>query len=267
MQENISTTPDELLPDDRQEVTENDKKSMAPEEAQIQPKLRRLSFFRAVGSFILIMMVSSLIILMTLINATMVRDWLIALKRPFISWQQPLKKSSKDFRTNLKNLDKRLLALQKRLEKMTPVAPYLIIDTSDNTFSLMKGNDLIRKGTCSTGSYTLLKTEKKKQQWIFKTPRGMFRIQTKVRNPVWHMPDWAFVEEGRPIPPPDSPDRFEYGVLGDYALTLGDGYMIHGTLYQRFLGLAVTHGCVRIGDEDLSLIFKSLQVDSKVYIY
>jgi len=74
---------------------------------------------------------------------------------------------------------------------------------------------------------------------------------------------------------PDSPvlfvanhfTRFEYGVLGDYALSLGDGYLIHGTLYQRFLGLPVTHGCIRLNDENLELVYRSLQVGSKVYIY
>ena len=39
--------------------------------------------------------------------------------------------------------------------------------------------------------------------------------------------------------------------LGDYALALGDGYLIHGTIYKRFLGMPVTHGCVRLNDEDL----------------
>jgi lipoprotein-anchoring transpeptidase ErfK/SrfK len=43
--------------------------------------------------------------------------------------------------------------------------------------------------------------------------------------------------------------------------------MIHGTLYKRFLGMPVTHGCIRIGDDDLEAIFNALPVGSKVYIY
>ena len=69
------------------------------------------------------------------------------------------------------------------------------------------------------------------------------------------------------MPLKGSPDRYEYGTLGDYALSLGKGYLIHGTLYQRFLGLPVTHGCIRLGDEDLAEVYKNLNVGSKVFIY
>ena len=102
---------------------------------------------------------------------------------------------------------------------------------------------------------------------MFKTPKGEFKIRGKVTSPVWKKPDWAFVEEGLPVPSSNHHSRFESGVLGDYALNLGDGYMIHGTLYQRFLGLPVTHGCIRLNDENLELVYKSLLVGSKVYIY
>jgi L,D-transpeptidase YbiS len=75
------------------------------------------------------------------------------------------------------------------------------------------------------------------------------------------------VEEGLPIPPVNHPSRYEYGILGDYALSLGNGYLIHGTLYKRFLGMPVTHGCVRLNDEDLELVYKSMSIDGKVFIY
>jgi L,D-transpeptidase ErfK/SrfK len=55
--------------------------------------------------------------------------------------------------------------------------------------------------------------------------------------------------------------------LGDYALAIGDGYLIHGTIYKRFLGMPVTHGCVRLNDEDLEVIYNTLNIGSKVYIF
>ena len=69
------------------------------------------------------------------------------------------------------------------------------------------------------------------------------------------------------FPRKDDPSRYEYGVLGDYAMSLGDGYLIHGTIYKRFIGMPVTHGCVRLGDEDLKAIFNTLSIGSKVYIF
>jgi lipoprotein-anchoring transpeptidase ErfK/SrfK len=143
---------------------------------------------------------------------------------------------------------------------------YIVINTTENRFYLYKNKKLIREGSCSTGSYKKLLTAEGKS-WTFKTPRGKFTIQGKRTNPTWHKPDWAFVEEGIPIPPKDSPLRWEAGVLGDYAMDLGDSYMIHGTIYKRFLGMPVTHGCVRLNDEDLEVVFSTLNIGSKVYIY
>ena len=50
-------------------------------------------------------------------------------------------------------------------------------------------------------------------------------------------------------------------------MDLGDSYMIHGTIYKRFLGMPVTHGCVRLNDEDLEVVYNTVSVGSKVYIF
>jgi hypothetical protein len=165
-----------------------------------------------------------------------------------------------------KTLRREIDLLEKKLDKKTPRSPFLIVNTSKNLFFLYKYKDLIGKGKCSTGSYILL-SNGEEQQWIFKTPKGIFTIKGKTTQPVWIKPDWAFVEEGLPIPPVAHSSRYEYGVLGDYALSLGHGYMIHGTLYQRFLGLPVTHGCIRLNDDDLKMVYQHLAIGSKVFIY
>lgn len=159
-----------------------------------------------------------------------------------------------------------IAALDKKLNSKTPKSFYLVINSASNEFRLYKGKEIIKKDKCSTGSYILLKNGED-QQWMFKTPKGEFRIKGKTTAPVWKKPDWAFVEEGLPVPSPNHSSRFEYGVLGEYALSLGDGYLVHGTLYQRFLGLPVTHGCIRLNDENLELVYNALNVGSKVYIY
>jgi len=164
------------------------------------------------------------------------------------------------------SLDKDLAGIQKKLSVFLPKGPFLIINTSANNFRLMNDDKVLREGVCSTGSYTILQAGDNKQ-WIFKTPRGMFKILNKVNDPVWKKPDWAFIEEGLPVPSANHPSRYEYGVLGDHSMILGDGYMIHGTLYKRFLGMPVTHGCIRMGDADLEEVFNTMQIGSKVYIY
>lgn len=165
-----------------------------------------------------------------------------------------------------KELQTEIIRLQKKLDRLTPGGVYLIVNTSDNTFFLYRDKALIRQGLCSTGSYVKLELNDDKN-WIFETPKGVFSIRGKTTSPVWRKPDWAFVEEGLPVPSPNSPSRFEYGVLGDYALSLGNGYLIHGTLYKRFLGQPVTHGCIRMNDEDLKTVYQTLPIGAKVFIY
>jgi len=163
-------------------------------------------------------------------------------------------------------LTKDVQRLSLKFNAYTSGQSYIVINTIENRFYLYTNKKLIREGFCSSGSYTMLQTSGNKK-WIFKTPKGKYWIHGKTTNPVWKRPDWSFVEEGSPIPSKDDFSRYEYGVLGDYALALGDGYMIHGTIYKRFLGMPVTHGCVRLNDEDLKVIFNTLNIGSKVYIF
>jgi L,D-transpeptidase YbiS len=102
--------------------------------------------------------------------------------------------------------------------------------------------------------------------WAFETPKGQFTIKSIVRDPVWRRPDWAFQEEG--LGPPFSEDeRYLEGALGKFALSIGNGYFIHGTLYERLLGHSVTHGCIRLGGEDLEFLVRNISVGTPVTIY
>ncbi len=175
-------------------------------------------------------------------------------------------KEDKNYRKITGTLSKDVQRLLRKYNSYTSGQSYIVINTTYNKFHLFRNKKLVREGRCSTGSYIMLKTHGEKK-WIFKTPKGKYWIQGKIASPVWRKPDWAFVEEGLPIPPPNHPSRWEPGVLGDYALSIGDGYLIHGTIYKRYLGMTVTHGCVRLNDEDLEVIYKTLNIGSKVYIF
>jgi len=165
------------------------------------------------------------------------------------------------------SLNKEVQKLQVKLDKCTPTNAYIIVNSSDNHFFLYKGSQLIRDGKCSTGKNERLTFANSKKEYVFHTPQGVMHVQSKQPNPVWAKPDWAFLEDGLPIPPPGDASRFESGTLGAYKLVLGDGYMIHGTIYKRFIGQNVTHGCIRLLDDDLEVVYKTLEVGSKVYIY
>ncbi|MFU8844636.1 MAG: L,D-transpeptidase [Bacteroidales bacterium] len=162
--------------------------------------------------------------------------------------------------------EKELQALERKYDALTPRQHYLVINTSENHFYLYHNKAIIREGFVSTGSNIRMVTNDNRE-WVFKTPKGKHTVKNKITLPVWKKPDWAFIEDGLPVPPRNHSSRFEYGSLGDSALNLGYGYLIHGTLYKRFLGMPVTHGCIRLNDEDLEYIYKTLHPGSKVYIF
>ncbi len=160
----------------------------------------------------------------------------------------------------------RLQRATKEFERLQPRGPRIVIDTYRNRVRLMKDNEVLRTAVCSTGTGIVLRDPRNGRQWIFDTPLGERVVEKKVKNPIWAKPDWAFIEEGY-LPPKDPAERFDSVSLGDYALYIGDGYIIHGTLFKSLLGRRVTHGCVRLGDEDLEFIYRHAPLGTRVYLY
>lgn len=156
--------------------------------------------------------------------------------------------------------------LQKRIDRLSPFEAYIVIDSGNNLLFLKKGLNTIREAVISCGSGNILEEPGGRRRWVFDTPRGVFEVKSKIVDPYWLKPDWAFIEEGEKIPK-ELEDRIEAGVLGDYALGFGNGYFIHGTLYTRLLGRNVTHGCIRVGDEDLKALYTASSIGTKVFIF
>lgn len=69
------------------------------------------------------------------------------------------------------------------------------------------------------------------------------------------------------IPPVNTVQRHFDHVLGKYRLELGDGYGIHGTDEPDKLGQSVSHGCVRLGDDDIAKLYAMANVGDEVIIY
>ena len=158
-------------------------------------------------------------------------------------------------------------SLGTRLDGLVPKGVYIVIDQTQNRLYLKRGNDTLLQAICSAGSGMVLRESGGKQrEWVFDSPRGRFEVRTMLKDPVWKKPDWAFVEEGEPIPR-NPADRLDYGTLGEYALYFGDGFMIHGTLYERLLGRAVSHGCIRVGRDDLRKVWANARIGTQIFIY
>ena len=166
---------------------------------------------------------------------------------------------------SLETLRARHVALKRQLIQQNPGAPYIVVDTARNRLYVRQRDVTLLTALASTGSGTIL-DKPDGNQWVFDTPRGEFTVQSKLVNPVWVKPDWAFLEEGQSIPK-DPALRMESGILGEYALGFGRGYFIHGTLYPRLLGKNVTHGCIRLSDEDLRAVHRMAKIGTPIMIF
>ncbi len=190
---------------------------------------------------------------------------------PGLSQVQP--PSIEVLRTEVKALQKEAAALEEEnrglrqmLREMEDDEIYLVVDTENNRLTMRRGNTVLHTAVCGTGSREFVE-EETGRNWYFESPQGSFTVLGKERNPVWIRPDWSYVEENMPVPPLNDPDRIVRGVLGKYALILGNGYKIHGTKYTRLLGTHFTHGCISLGDKDLELVYRTVKVGTRVYIY
>jgi len=142
---------------------------------------------------------------------------------------------------------------------------YVVISLDEHRLYMMEDERVIWSTPVGTGTGTRL--EGAGQKWDFSTPRGMFRVQYKEKEPVWRVPVWAFVERGEPIPPPDSPKWNEPGMLGTTALYLEEDIAVHGTNFPELLGQPVSHGCIRMSNEAARRLYHEAPVGTPVIIY
>ena len=107
-----------------------------------------------------------------------------------------------------------------------------------------------------------------KMDW--NTPLGKTKIADKRKNPTWTPPESVrkeHIANGEPPLPavvPAGPDN----PLGAYAMRLGlkGAYLIHGTNNPIAVGMAVTHGCIRMYPEDIEELFPMVKVGTPVYL-
>lgn len=108
-----------------------------------------------------------------------------------------------------------------------------------------------------------------KMDW--RTPLGRTSVVNKRERPTWTPPASVrkeHLERGEPPLPavvPAGPDN----PLGLYAMRLaipGGAYLIHGTNNPIAVGMAITHGCIRMYPEDIEELFPMVTVGTPVYL-
>ncbi|MET0557632.1 MAG: L,D-transpeptidase family protein [Solirubrobacterales bacterium] len=127
---------------------------------------------------------------------------------------------------------------------------YLTLDRSTFTLRLWKNLKLAKTYTVAVGMEGL------------ETPEGLYEIQEKEENPVWHVPDsdWAGSLAGQTIPPgPSNPIKARW-------MAIYEGAGIHGTEETESLGTAGSHGCVRMAISDVEELYDQVEVGTPIFI-
>lgn len=106
-----------------------------------------------------------------------------------------------------------------------------------------------------------------KMDWS--TPLGVTKVVRKQKDPPWYPPESVrkeHIKRGDPPLPavvaagPDNP-------LGTRSMRLdipGGAYLIHGTNNPDAVGMAITHGCLRMYPEDIERLFDLTPVGTRV---
>ena len=106
-----------------------------------------------------------------------------------------------------------------------------------------------------------------KMDW--NTPLGVTKVVRKQKNPPWYPPESVrkeHIKRGDPPLPavvPAGPDN----PLGTRSMRLdipGGAYLIHGTNNPDAVGMAITHGCLRMYPEDIERLFDLTPVGTRV---
>jgi L,D-transpeptidase YbiS len=229
-----------------------------------QPDAKRV---RSRRRLLLLVSAAAISLLLLVLAALLALGWFVSRREPAVAAALPetplARRQPEGDPAKLANMNE---GLRRKLAAMAPKGNYIVIDTANNRVFVRNGESTVKEMIASCGSGNVLEDPVKGRKWTFDTPRGEFKVLNKITNPVWIKPDWAFIEEGEPIPA-SSAERAEANMMGDYALGIGKGYFIHGTLYKRLLGRNVSHGCVRLGDEDLKYLYDTVPMGTKVFIY
>jgi len=118
----------------------------------------------------------------------------------------------------------------------------IAVDKSQNQLLLTEENRFIKSYTVATGKDN-------------STPVGIFKIISKVPNPVWY-------KQGAVVPP-ESPEN----ILGTRWMGIDkEGYGIHGSTDLNSIGQQVTAGCVRMTNADVEELFGIVPLGTEITI-
>lgn len=147
-----------------------------------------------------------------------------------------------------KNLSNRISILQGRRSSRLPVSDIqIVVQLSDRKISVHHHGEIVKQYLVGIG------------QTEWETPPGEFRIIQKNEYPTWQHPI-----TGEIIPPG------KHNPLGSRwigFLSSQDGEIgFHGTNEESLIGEAISHGCIRLLNEDVEDLYTYVEVGTPVIV-
>ena len=123
----------------------------------------------------------------------------------------------------------------------------LVLKLSDRRVYLYQGNKLTKSYPVAIG----------KAGW--ETPVGSYKVMEMQRDPIWQHP-WT----GKLVPP-GAKNPLSARWIGFW--TDGKNFIgFHGTPQENLIGQAVSHGCVRMRNQDILALYAQVDVGTPVTV-
>lgn len=141
---------------------------------------------------------------------------------------------------------------------------YLAVDTTAKKLRFYYGDQVLREGDITLGQQTTIQGPQGKT-WTFVPVKGAFKIEGKVVDHNWKVPEWAYAMTKQPVP---AQAEVIEGGLGKYVIFLPNGYVIHSPPSESSPLKGAKPGSFMASEADLRAIWPRIHKDqTQVYIF
>ncbi|MEO1521252.1 MAG: L,D-transpeptidase, partial [Cyanobacteria bacterium J06633_2] len=144
------------------------------------------------------------------------------------------------------DLRPKLLELTQEMASQAP-SSRIVVDLSDRKVTLWHDDELAETFPIAVG----------RAGW--ETPTGEFEVINKNENPVWQNP---LTDQIVPAGPNNPLGTRWIGFWTDGRNQIG----FHGTIQTDLIGQAVSHGCIRMDNQDIEVLYDQIAIGVPVVI-
>ena len=160
-------------------------------------------------------------------------------------------------------LQKELSGRAQFLQSLQSQDFFISVDTQEKKLRFYYGNTVLREAPLTVGENADI-TGPDGRRWTFVPVKGSFKIESKVVDYPWQVPEWVYAMNKEPVPA--SRPTIEDG-LGKYVIVIGNGYVIHSQPDEKSPLKGAKPGSFMVPDDDLRAIWPRIHIGTPVYIF